>query len=398
MSGVSQPLSGVRVLDLTRLLPGPLCSLMLAELGAEVVKVEAPMGGDYTRWFPPMRNEMSGAFASLNRNKRSLALNLKLPAGVDVLKRMLPQFDVLLEGFRPGVMERLGLGYEVLRELHPGLVYCSISGYGQTGPMAKKAGHDINYLARTGILSLLGDKGGEPALAGIQIADVAGGSWSAISHILAALFQRERTGVGAFCDVAMTQGVLPFLTMAMGEWGAGAPLPRRGEGALRGEVPCYGVYPCGDGRCLAVGSLEPKFWLQFVSLLGLPHLASDGLATGEEAARVRAEVESVLATKHRDEWVALFAEHDACVEPVWTVEEAQQQAHAQHRGYFVSYEHPTEGTCQTTGSPFCFGAPVPPATGPAPALGQDSVSVLEEAGFSEEERAALIEAGVILSP
>lgn len=394
---MSLPLDGIRILDLTRLLPGPLCSMMLADLGAEIIKVEAPQGGDYARWFPPMKQAMSGAFVALNRNKRSLALDLKQPQGAAILKRMVRQADVVLEGFRPGVMERLGLGYEALRQENESLIYCAISGYGQTGPLAKKAGHDINYLARTGILSLLGGAGELPQVCGVQIADVAGGSLSAVSHLLAALFRRERTGQGAFCDVSMSEGVLPFLAMALGEWSAGGPMPTRGQGALRGEAPCYRVYPCQDGTFLAVGALEPKFWTQFVMALGVPELATEGWEEGEAGEKVAARISSLLVQRTRDEWIELFAKEglDVCVEPVWSLEEAKNDPHAQARGYFPTMEHPTEGSIQMVRSPFQIEGAPPQAATPAPLLGQHSLEVLRDFDFSDEEVESYLQDGVI---
>lgn len=394
----SLPLAGVRVLDLSRLLPGPLCSLMLADLGATILKVEPPMGGDYTRWFPPVNENMGGGFAALNRNKRSLALNLKDKEGVAALKKIVVEVDVLLEGFRPGVMKRLGLDYESLKQIHPGLIYCSISGYGQTGPMAHRAGHDINYLARTGVLSLIGEKGGPPVVPGIQIADITGGTWMAVSHILAALVRRERSGEGCFCDVAMAEGLLPYLTMEMGQQSFGAAQPTRGNTMLGGGVPCYGVYRCGDGKYLSVGSLEPKFWVGLVTALELEHLADEGLSPGADGERVRAALEEVFATRSRDEWSALLAEHDVCVEPVLELHEVLDEPHAQARGYFVTHEHPTEGSLQAPRSPFRLSGATPPKPTGAPLLGQHSREILQEFNFSDEEIAALCEAGVLLSP
>ena len=391
------PLAGIRVLDLSRLLPGPLCSLMLADLGADIVKIEAPRGGDYTRWFPPVRENMSGAFAALNRNKRSLALDLKTAAGVDTLLHMVVNAEVLLEGFRPAVMKRLGLDYETLRTIKPDLIYCSISGYGQDGPLFQRAGHDINYLARTGVLSLTGSVGGPPVVPGVQLADVTGGSWMGVSHILSALFRRERTGEGCFCDVAMCEGLLPFLTMELGQRSFGADSSDRGEGMLTGGMPCYGVYRCGDGKYLSIGSLEPKFWLGLVSALGLEHLSGDGLSMDPDGESARAAVEKVLATKSRDEWAAFLAAYDVCVEPVLELDEVMREPHAQARGYFVTHEHPTEGQVVGPRTPFRMDSVLPPAHKGAPLLGEHSTQILREFDFSEEEIQALHEAGVVLS-
>lgn len=389
------PLEGVKVLDLTRLLPGPLCSLMLADLGATVYKVEPPGAGDYTRWFPPVRTAMGSGFAALNRNKRSIAIDLKSEDGVATLRRILPQMDVLLEGFRPGVMSRLGLDYEQAKSIHPGLVYCSISGYGQTGPMSQRAGHDINYLARTGVLSLLAAEGSTPIVPGIQIADVTGGSWMAVSHVMAGLFRKERTGEGCFCDVAMSEGLLPYLVMEMGTMSGGVPSPEAGRTLLGGGVPCYNVYPCKDGKYLSVGSLEPKFWAGLVSALERPEWLDEGLSMNEQGTPTKEALQELLLTKTRDEWSALFATLDVCVEPVLTLEEVQDDPHAQERGYFVTYHHPTEGKMTQPRSPFVFEGIVPPAPTGAPVLGEHSKEILREFDFSDEEIHALLEKSVV---
>ena len=392
------PLQGIRILDLTRLLPGPLCSLMLADLGAEVLKLEAPQGGDYARWFPPLREQMSAAFAALNRNKRSLSLDLKHPSAVEACLRLVEQVDIVIEGFRAGVMERLGLSYETLKARNSGVIMCSISGYGQDGPMAQRAGHDLNYLARSGLLSLFGAHTNEaPSMPGVQIGDIAGGSYQAVSSILAALFRRERTGEGAHCDVSMTEGLLPFLSMEFGNLNASEEVPIRGDdNILRGGIPCYGIYQCGDGKALSVGSLEPKFWIQFINVLGLPALASEQMETGAGKERVRAQVEAVLAQKTRDEWLEIFATIDACVEPVLTLDELAEDAHFVERGAFQTHEHPTEGSFVLPRSPFRMTDAEPPAHVGAPGLGEHTVDILKECGFDDEEIESLRQQGCIL--
>ncbi len=393
---MSLPLAGLRVLDLTRLLPGPLCTLWLADLGAEIIKIEAPEGGDYARWYPPIRQQMSGIFAALNRNKRSLALDLKRPDAVEAFLRLVPQADILVESFRPGVMERMGIDYPRLRQINPRLIYCAISGYGQDGPLAYRAGHDLNYLARSGVLDLQRKADGSIPMVGVQIGDIAGGSMVGLASVLAALYQRERTGQGTLCDIAMSESLLSFLAMELGQRAAGL-IQEPAENFLRGGVPCYGVYPCQDGRHLAVGALEPKFWIKLVHLLGLPEIADEALEQGEAGERVRETLRAVFAQKPRDAWVALLAEHDVCVEPVLSVDELADDPHWQARGAFLHHEHLTEGTFTLPRSPIRLEGQSSVSTlHPAPTLGQDGETILREAGFTSEEIDALAQTGALL--
>ncbi|MCB9643301.1 MAG: CoA transferase [Myxococcales bacterium] len=394
---MSLPLSGLRVLDLTRLLPGPLCTLWLADLGAEIIKIEAPEGGDYARWYPPIRQRMSGIFAALNRNKRSIAMDLKHPQAVEAFLRLVPQVDILVESFRPGVMERMGLGYEQLRVLNPRLVYCAITGYGQDGPLAQRAGHDLNYLARAGLLDVQRKADGSLPMPGVQIGDIAGGSLVGVTSILAALYQRERTGEGSFCDVSMSESLLSFLVMELGQRAAGL-VQEPAENFLRGGVPCYGVYACQDGRYLSVGALEPKFWATLVQVLGLPELLHEALEQGEAGQRVRDALTEAFSKKTRDEWVAIFAQHDACVEPVLAVDELAQDPQWQARQALLSHEHPSEGDFVLPRSPIRLRGAEEPSLLPAPSLGQDGTVVLQELGFSSEEIEALSLSGALLLP
>ncbi|MEJ7717494.1 MAG: CoA transferase [Thermoleophilaceae bacterium] len=258
-------LDGVRVLDLSRLLPGGFCSLLLADFGADVLKLEDTGMGDYVRWSPPFHegaedSAASALFLALNRGKRSIRVNLREDAGRDVLLRLVREHDVLLESFRPGVLDRLGVGYERLREENPGLVYCAISGYGQDGPLRDRVGHDTNYLALTGLLGLSGEPEGPPAQAAGQIADLGGGALMAAFGILAALRERERSGLGQLVDVSMADGALSWLAMTAASRLAGGPKPERGGTELAGGLACYRPYACRDGGHVALGALEPKFW------------------------------------------------------------------------------------------------------------------------------------------
>jgi alpha-methylacyl-CoA racemase len=314
------PLTGIRVLDLTRLLPGAFCTMLLADMGADVIKVEEPGTGDYMRWTPPLADGQSVLFNALNRNKRSLTINLKAEAGRELLLKLVETADVLVEGNRPAVMDRLGLGWGVLHALNPKLVMCSITGYGQDGPFAVRAGHDINYTATAGVLGLNGEAGRSPSPLGVQVGDVGGGGLQAAVAILGALVAVERGGEGRWLDVSMTDGAVSWLALPFAQAGAGEEV-RRGEQRLGGRYGCYRVYTCKDGRYFSVGALEPKFWGALCVAVGKPDLVAVQFAEGEEQARVHREMEAVFASRSRDEWTAELADLDACCEPVLELHE-----------------------------------------------------------------------------
>ena len=379
-------LAGLKVLDFSRLLPGPYATLVLADLGAQVDKVEDPLGGDYLRNMGPELADVSAYFYALNRNKRSLTLDLKRPEDSAAVRRLVRHYDVVVESFRPGVMEKLGLSYEVLSAENPRLVYCAISGFGQTGPERLRSGHDIGYMARAGVLGYGGEEGGPPSLPGAQVADVGGGSLFALAGILAALFERARTGRGRFLDVSMTEGATAFFHMQLGaRLAAGAasvPL-RRGAELLNGGAPCYGLYRASDGRYLAVGALEPKFFSAFCQAIGRPDLAASGHDLGEAGARAKVEIAREIASRTSAEWIQRFRSVDACVEPV--LEGSEIEADPQHRArrLFVRVSDPQREIEVThLRTPL---APADLAVRPPPSLGQHSREILAEGGFSEEE-------------
>jgi alpha-methylacyl-CoA racemase len=382
----SLPLTGLKVLDLSRLLPGPYATLVLADLGATVDKVEDPEGGDYIRQMPPLRDDESALFYAVNRNKRSLTLNLKAPEGREALKRLVRGYDVLVESFRPGVMDKLGVGEAALRAENPRLIYCAISGYGQTGPDRLKAGHDINYVARAGVLGYGGAAGGAPAFPGVQIGDIGGGSLFALVGILAALHERERTGRGRLVDVSMTEGAMAFLhlhlaaRLVMGE--QGQPL-QRGREPLNGGYACYGLYRTRDDRWLAVGSLEPKFFSGLCERLGRMDLFSEGYELGEAGERVKAELARLFAEHPLAYWQERLAGSDLCIEPVLEGDEVLADPQHRARGLFVEAEDPQRG-CKVTHllTPLRMGET---PLRPPPALGQHSREILTEAGFTPEE-------------
>ena len=310
-------LERIRVLDLTRLLPGAYCTLLLADMGAEVIKVEEPGAGDYMRWTPPLVDGQSTLFDAINRGKKSVALDLKTANGRDALLRLVETADALVEGNRPGVMDRLGLGWTVLHERNRRLVMCSITGYGQDGPFASRAGHDLNYMAIAGGLGLNGPRDGPPVPLAVQVADIGGGGMQAAVEVLGALVAVQRGGEGCHLDVAMTDGATRWLALAFAAH-AGGERVARGDQRLAGRYACYRVYECKDGRFYSVGALEPKFWTALCEAVERPDLVerqySEDMAT-------QAEVERIFATRTRDEWEEILSRVDACCEPVLDLDE-----------------------------------------------------------------------------
>ena len=390
------PLAGLRVLDLSRLLPGGYCTLLLADLGADVLKVEQPGKGDYLRWFPPYASTGEGAMhLALNRGKRSLTANLRSPEGRDVLRDLVRDADVLVESFRPGVMDRLGVGYEALREVNRRLVYVAISGYGVRGPYADKAGHDIDYLAYAGALSFTGSQQSGPWPPGLQIGDIGGGGLMAVVAILTALRVAERTGDGQLCDVSMTDGLLSWLSVHAGAYAATGLSPQPGREWLNGGLACYGVYRCADGRHLAVGALEPQFFAVLAKALGLPDEVRGWQRDPERQPDLRERITAVLATKPRDEWVHVLGGLDACVAPVLDVAEAFADPNARVRGMVVERRLPDGTTFPVVGvAPALSATPGGVGDWPSP-LGADTDAVLAAIGRTPEQIAALHAAGAV---
>ena len=387
-----RPLEGVRVLDLTRLLPGPFASLVLADLGATVDKLEDPFPGDYLRQMPPAVDAQGAAWQSLNRDKRSLVIDLKTADGVATLRHLVPRYDVLLEGFRPGVLDRLGVGHAALRALHPGLIVCAITGYGQDGPLAKRAGHDINYLARAGVLGVTGPAGEAPAVSGAQMADVAGGALWAVVAILAALHERNRTGVGCVADIAMSEGSVPLATFALASLFAGERPRARGDGVLDGGIAAYSTYLTADGQAIALGALEPKFWTAFATAVGLDP-ALDALVPGPHQADIKTSVAAVIAGRSRADWEAFAQSHDCCIEPVLEPHELPVDVQHKHRGVFFETEGFGGGPMLAFRTP--VGAGAAQTHTPPRAAGADTKTILREAGLDDARLEPPIAAGPI---
>ena len=389
------PLAGIKVLDLSRLLPGGLCSLMLADLGAEVVKLEDTGAGDYIRWAPPHHEGMPASSASamyqgLNRNKKSIRVNLKTEEGKGVLRRLARDYDVLLESFRPGVMDRLGVGYDELRKENEGLVFCAISGYGTEHPeFAQRVGHDLNYMALVGVLGLSGERGGPPAPPEVQVADTAGGSLFAAMSILAALRGRDSSGQGQFIDVSMTHGVLAMISALMSRYLCDGKVPVRGE-----TWPiCYSPYECKDGW-VTIGALEHKFWRNWCEGVGREDLIDQQFAAhGSEAHEA---IQGEFTKRTRSEWEQFAAERECCVEPVLEVDEVAESSLLAERDSLIELDDAgAEQPVRQVDFPIRFSGGYRAPRVPAPQLGENTEEVLAAVGYSAEEIASLTEAGAI---
>ncbi|MFQ6101770.1 MAG: CaiB/BaiF CoA transferase family protein [Anaerolineae bacterium] len=367
------PLTGVRVLDLSRLLPGPYCSRILADFGAEVIKVERPGGGDWLRYVPPLVDGESLLFRSLNRGKKSLTLNLKSDEGRDILLRLVETTDVLLESFRPGVMERLGLGYQRLAQANPRLVYCALTGYGQGGPYRGRAGHDLNYVGLAGLLDLTGPREGPPAIPGAPVADLAGGLWAAIG-VLLALLARERIGQGQRVDGSLLGGALSFLPLALARQVGGQPMERGGSD-LTGGLVCYQVYGTADGGYVTLAALEPEFWAAFCRVVGREDLVGHQFAPAVPGQHTYEELCALFRTRTRQEWTEV-AGLDTCCEPVYNVREALSSAPARALGILSG-----EGLLP----PVHLSTQPAHPPDPAPALSQHTAEILAELGYDEAE-------------
>jgi alpha-methylacyl-CoA racemase len=327
-----RPLAGIKVIDFSTLLPGPLASLILAEAGAEVIKVERPGHGDELRGYEPRFGAASAGFALLNRGKRSIALDLKTSDAKARLMPLLRSADVLIEQFRPGVMDRLGLGFAALTAINPQLIYCSITGYGQSGPKSQIAAHDLNYLAETGLLHLTAAADGAPVVPPALIADIAGGSYPAALNILLALRERDATGRGCHLDIAMTDHLFPLMWWALGQGFAAGRWPRPGSELLTGGSPRFQIYRTADARFLAAAPLEQRFWERFAELIGLEATLRDD-RRDPEATRTR--VREIIRRRDASYWQARFAGEDVCCNVVISLEEAVRDPHFVGRGLFA---------------------------------------------------------------
>ena len=380
------PLAGVKVLDLSRLLPGPFASLVLGDMGAQVDKIEDTGAGDYLRVMPPQVGDQSAIFLALNRNKRSACLDLKKPSAQAAFLKLVAHYDVLLEQFRPGVLDRLGLSHATLLATNPRLVVCALTGYGQDGPLAHRAGHDINYLSRAGVLGMQGPADGPSAMPGFQLADIAGGLWSVLG-IVGALRARDVSGKGAVVDISMVESSMGFAFASFGNLLAGYA-PKRGDEPLTGGLALYNTYFTKDDRIVSIGALEPKFWAAFCRGLGI-EVDMSALVPGDHQPALKQKLAAIFRQKTRTEWEAFSKQHDCCVEPVLEPHELQGDEHLRARGVFFEIDSPWGRIKQlrTPVTPHAMNH-VPP-----PKQGEHTDAILREAGIDQATIDALMREG-----
>ncbi len=387
----AKPLSGIRVLDLTRLLPGPVCTLHLADLGADVIKIEDTGAGDYARTMGVAAGRTAPLFLAINRNKRALRLDLKKPEGVEVFLRLARGADIVVESFRPGVVDRLGIGYSACNEVNPRIVYCAISGYGQTGPYRDLAGHDVNYCGYAGFIDQVGPPGGDPVIPNLQVADILGGALVPAMGILAALLDARRSGQGRYVDVAMTEGVLAHNLQALAAVVSNGKVRPRSEDFLSGREPCYALYRTSDDRYMAVGALERKFWDRVCDVLARPDLKACHWEVGDKDAQWgKNEMSRIFATRPQAYWSDQFRGEDCCVTPVLALEESLEDAQMRARGMVVR-----EGDVLQLAPPLKMSDYEFSVERPAPAAGEHSEQILREAGYADAAIGRLRAGGVI---
>lgn len=389
------PLASLKILDFSTLLPGPFASLLLADMGAQVLRVESPSRMDLVRVLPPHVDGTSASHAYLNRNKRCIALDLKQAEAVEVVKQLVQEYDIVLEQFRPGVMDKLGVGYEALKAINPKLIYVSITGYGQTGPLRDRAGHDINYLALAGVASYTGRRESGPLPLGVQLADIGGGSLHGVMGLLAAVIHRQQTGEGQQVDVSMTDCAFSLHGMAGAGYLAAGVEPEMEGLALNGGS-FYDYYRTRDGRWFSVGSLEPQFMQQFCAAIGRPELAARGLSPKTEDQQALKREIAIAFEKHDfSEWQARFAALDACVEPMLSIAEAVEHPQLRERGVVTQVPTGQGGEQRQIACPIRFSAGLPDPRHIGAALGAHTAEVMAELGYTDEQVAALKSAKVI---
>ena len=389
-----QALQGIKILDLTRLLPGSFTSLMLADYGAEVIMVEDP-AGEPGRHTGPFINGLSGRHLLLNRNKKSITLNIRDPRGRELFIKLAKKADVIIENFRPGYMERLGLGHDRLLEINPKLIFCSLSGYGQTGPNRNEPGHDINYISKTGILGLTSAPGEAIPLPGVQIADLGGGSMMAVMGILLAVIARAATGNGQYIDAAMADGITSWLPLVACDYLAGGtPPPAAGEHQYAGSLACYHTYKTKDGRYLALGALEPKFWVNFCKWMGFEDFIPIQRDPAAQA-RMKNRIQETFRTRTLSEWMSEDAVKEMCLTPVKTIDEALNDPQMLAREMVFQADHPVAGSTKQLGFPVKLSQTPAAYRQGAPLLGEHNPDVFGAIGLNPSEIEALRKEGVM---
>ncbi len=394
---MGQPLEGIRILDLSRLLPGPFATQILADFGADVIKIEDPRSGDGFRTAEPCVCGTSTRHVTLNRNKRCLALNLKSPTGREIFLRLARDAQALLEQFRPGVMARLGLDYEAVRAVNPRIVYCSLSGFGQSAPYRDLAAHDPNYLALAGILSLIGRRDGPPALSGLQIADINAALLTALG-ILIAVRRVEREGAGDYLDLSLFDSVIGTAVTAAATYFGTGRAPRRGDERHTGKYPMADIYETADGGHVSLAAIEPHFWANLCRAFGHEEWIPHQYAEGAEADEIRAALRAIFRTRTRDEWFLLLKDKDVCIAPVLSLQEALESAQTKAREMVLQHTHPEIGAATVLANPIKLRDGAARIRFPAARLGEHSEEILAELGYDESARARLRAEGVIGGP
>lgn len=391
-----RPLDNIRVLELATFMAGPFCTQILADFGAEVIKIEDPVRGDPGRLQMPTLGGKSALFYTVNRGKKSMTVNLKTPQGQDIYKQLARQSDIIVDQFRPSVMERAGLGYAQLSKENPGLIYCSLSGYGRTGPMNGQAAHDVNLLSMAGILGITGSEGGEPVIPGVSVAGLAGGALYAVTAILLALLHREKTGQGQLCDVSMVDGSVSLLAYALGELAGWGRLPLRGGEGLTGGFACYNIYPTRDGKYLSLGAVEGKFWQEFCSRLNVPEFIELQWYPAEQS-MMKEKISALTRTRDREEWLDLFSDTAVCLTPVLDLYEVTSHPLINARE-MIKWLPDVNGSgvdLPLTGVPVKLSATPGQAELVFPEHGEHTRTILEQLGYEEKEIAEFGENGVV---
>jgi crotonobetainyl-CoA:carnitine CoA-transferase CaiB-like acyl-CoA transferase len=381
---MTAPIEGIRVLDLSSRMPGPVCAQILADLGAEVIKVESPHAPDFFRRFEPLVDGTGSLFHICNRNKKGMALELRHPQGRDIFLRLIKNTDVVVEAFRPGTMERMGIGYAVLQEANPGLIHCSLTAFGQTGPYRMRPAHDLNLLALSGVLDLLGNKDGPPIVPPVQISGL-GGALQGVVGILAALLSRGKTGRGQSIDVSLLDGVSAFAALEMSRYMARHHVPKRGLTEGGGGYACFNVYRTADGRYLSLGCLEPQFWETFCRIIDREAFIAEQWSAPPWQDELIAEVRSILLSRTLDEWLGVLDPDTICVAPVNTFDEALQDPHIREQRTWFEGELPRGGKVPQAALPIRFGGDRPGWRSHPPGHGEHTLEILRELGLADAE-------------
>jgi alpha-methylacyl-CoA racemase len=373
------PLQGIRILDLTRLLPGPLGTMLMADMGAEVIKIEDPNAPDYVRMFPPFVGGESVNYLAYNRSKKSMLLDYKSTEGQKIFFELIKTADVVVEQFRPKFLDKIGIGYEAAKAVNPKIIYVSVTGYGQTGPYAHLAGHDLNYISYAGVLGLTGRVGEEPIVPGVQLADIAGGSYMSVIATLAALHARTHTGVGQHVDVSMTDAVMPLLSVSYATYSATQQAQEKGTLPLSGGMPNYGVYECQDEKYVALGTLEPKFWSKFCDLVKKPDWKMFMVPqNAEQLQSFKNLIGGLFIEKTQNDWVKFGFDNDLLISPVYGLEDLESDPHLIERQMIIETNHPKAGKLKSIGVPIKFSVTEAKSAWAAPLLGEDTEGILRE--------------------